>query len=95
MSTLLVFEVIMGWENEHCINIRAHCDSNLKLIEVVSKWPGSTHDAFICGHSGINQKIANAGNTSDTTWLLGDSGYPLRQYLLTPILSPNTRREKL
>ena len=38
--------------------IQAICDNNLKFIDVVAKWPGSTHDTLIWRQSVINQKIS-------------------------------------
>ena len=83
-------DVFMNRKNFHSINIQAICDSDLKFIDIVAKWPGSTHDAFIWRQSGVNHKIANGEIPIVNGWFLGDSGYPLRANLLTPILSPET-----
>ena len=53
----------------------------------------STHDAFIWRQSGINRKISLGEIPTIKGWFLGDSGYPLRPNLLTPILSPGTPGE--
>ena len=75
-------------ENYHSINVQGVCDSNLKFLNVVAKWPGATHDAFIWANSNLceifeNRQIGNG-------WLIGDSGYPLRPWLLTPVSQPTT-----
>jgi hypothetical protein len=59
---------------------------------IVTKWPGATHDAHIWN----NCKLAKAfeDGTIKGAWLLGDSGYALKPWLLTPILSPTTRAER-
>ena len=74
----------------HSINIQAICDSNLKFIDIVAKWPGSTHDAFIWRQSEINHQIESGQIPIVNGWFIGDSGYPLKPNLLTPILSPAT-----
>lgn len=33
------------------MNVQAVCDSQLILMNVVARWPGSTHDATIFNHS--------------------------------------------
>ena len=78
----------------HSINVQAICDDVFKFIDVVVKWPGSTHDAFIWRQSGINQKMTNNEIPIIDEWFLGDSGYPLRPNLMTPLLSPVTPRER-
>ena len=87
-------EIYVNRKNEHSINIQAICDSNLKLMDVVAKWPGNTHDAFIWRQSGINQGITSGDIPTVRGWFLGDSGYPLRPNLLTPIQNPNTPGER-
>ena len=79
-------------KNNHSINLQGVCDSNLKFLNVVAKWPGATHDAFIWANSNLceifeNRQIGNG-------WLIGDSGYPLRPWLLTPVLQPTTRNQQ-
>ena len=87
-------DLFVNRKNFHSINIQANCDSDLKFIDVVAKWPGCTHDAFIWRQSGINQRIASGDIPTVNGWFLGDSGYPLRPNLLTPIISPATPSER-
>ena len=83
-------DIFVNRKNFHSINIQAICDSRWKFIDIVVKWPGSTHDAFIWRQSGINQTILCEEIPIVNGWFLGDSGYPLAPNLLTPIHSPVT-----
>ena len=83
-------EIYVNGGNEHSINIQAICDSDLKFMDVVAKWPGSTHNAFTCRQSGINQRITSGDIPTVQGWFVGNSGYTLRPNLLTPIQNPNT-----
>ncbi|XP_053383749.1 putative nuclease HARBI1 [Mercenaria mercenaria] len=73
------------------INVQAVCDSDFKFTNIVARWPGSTHDSRIFDNSTLCAKFEN-GDIRGT--LVGDNGYPLRQYLLTPVLQPQTRGEQ-
>ncbi|CAH2106033.1 unnamed protein product [Euphydryas editha] len=75
------------------INVQAVCDSELMLMNVVARWPGSAHDATIFNMSELKVQLETGmyGNK----WLLGDSAYPLKPYLLTPLLNPESRGEQL
>ena len=51
--------------------------------------PGSSHDAFIFNLSREKQYLQQKYNNGDrNSWLLGDSGYGLETFLLTPYRDP-------
>ncbi|KAJ8910059.1 hypothetical protein NQ315_013314 [Exocentrus adspersus] len=78
----------------HSINVQLIADSNLKIINVCARYPGSTNDAFIWMNSNVQTLLQNLhGAGHNNYFLLGDSGYPLRSWLLTPLEQeplPNT-----
>lgn len=59
----------------------------------MARWPGSSHDAHIFNNSRIKGKF-DSGELGQGI-LLGDSAYPLNNYLLTPIARPRTAAEEL
>ena len=73
---------------QNALNIQGIVDSSLKFINIVSKWLANTQDAFVWNFSKVSTDfetgILNRG------WLLGDRAYPLKPWLLTPVLNPNT-----
>ncbi|XP_053395214.1 putative nuclease HARBI1 [Mercenaria mercenaria] len=73
----------------HAINMQAVVDSNMRFLDIVARWPGSQHDSFIFNNCGLKDVLESA----DLGYLLGDSGYPLRSYLMTPILNPSSVAE--
>ncbi|XP_046873620.1 putative nuclease HARBI1 [Hypomesus transpacificus] len=75
----------------HSINVQAICDANLKITNCVARWAGSTHDSRILLQSHIGQAFEQG--LIDGI-LLGDSGYPLKPWLLTPYLNPRNRSEE-
>lgn len=75
------------------MNVQAICDSQNKFLDVVARWPGSSHDSHIFRNSYIYNRFEN-GEFGDGL-LLGDSGYPLKDYLMTPLANPQTPAEEL
>ena len=73
------------------INVQAICDADLIFRNVVARWPGSTHDSRIFENSKIGQKFERHEING---LLLGDNGYPSKQYLLTPLLTPKNDAER-
>ncbi|CAH2100915.1 unnamed protein product [Euphydryas editha] len=73
------------------INVQAVCDADLKLLNVAARWPGSAHDATIFNNS-VSRAQCEDGIIKNH-WLLGNSVYPNRSYLLTPLLSISTSQE--
>ncbi|WAQ95414.1 HARB1-like protein, partial [Mya arenaria] len=55
-----------------------------RFNDVVATWPGSANDAGIFDNCGLKRHL----ELNDVGMLLGDSGYPLRHYLMTPVLRP-------
>ncbi|KAJ8352131.1 hypothetical protein SKAU_G00236070 [Synaphobranchus kaupii] len=69
----------------HSINAQIVCDHELKMTNCVIKWPGSKHDSFILRQSNLWAAFEEG---TITGMLLADSGYPLRKWLMTPLLNP-------
>lgn len=75
----------------HSINVQIACDANYNIFNLVARWPGSTHDARILRESALYQDF-EAGRVNGL--LLGDSGYPLKHCMMTPIIAPRTEQER-
>ncbi|XP_060561370.1 putative nuclease HARBI1 [Ruditapes philippinarum] len=73
----------------HAINMQGICDSQNIFLNVVVCWPGSSHDAFVSNNSETTMLLEE--NDYGDSWLLGDSAYPLKRYLLTPVLNFTTQ----
>jgi Plant transposon protein. len=86
-------EIYRNRKRYFSINVQTVSDSNLKIRDIVARWPGSVHDQTIFNASTLKRKFER-GDFNDK-WLLGDSGYAVRSYLLTPLLHTNTPGENL
>ncbi|CAC5369692.1 HARBI1 [Mytilus coruscus] len=75
----------------HAINVQAVVDHILRFTNVVVRWPGSTHDAFILQQSALYRHMDTNLNAG---WLLGDSGYPLKVWLISPLANPSNPQEQ-
>lgn len=72
-------------------NVQGICDSQMKFINLLVKYPGSAHDAFIWGQCSIQEFLSQ---NPQLGFLLGDQAYPLKPYLLTPVRDPRTPAEE-
>jgi len=61
-------------------------DGRDRIVDVVARWPGSTHDSRILRNSGLFQLMEGRGLPGEHNYLLGDGGYPCKRWLLTPFL---------
>jgi hypothetical protein len=41
----------------HSINVQIVCDAKMRIIDLVSKWPGATNDAFIFANCGLKDDL--------------------------------------
>ncbi|GFQ72962.1 nuclease HARBI1 [Trichonephila clavata] len=68
------------------LNVQTVSDPDLSIRNIVVRWPGSTHDSTVFDHSYLRAHVET--EVPSSYHLLGDSGYPLRSYLMTPFLNP-------
>lgn len=66
------------------INVQATCDAEEKFTSISAEWPGSVHDARIW-RSAVRDVISRYDGTA---CLLGDSGYGIAPWLITPFKPP-------
>ena len=64
------------------LNVQGIAYADLKFINIVNRWPGSTHDSRIFDNSRICFQFEQ--NDIDGL-LLGDKGYPCRPFLMTAL----------
>jgi len=62
-------EAFVNRKGIHTINIQAVCDPDMKITNIVAKWPGSTHDSFIWRSSGLHTVFER---NDVNGWLLGE-----------------------
>ena len=73
------------------INVQCVCDSKGNFTDIVCRWPGATHDSTIFENSRLCHLLEN---NELNGLLLGNSAYPCRRYLLTPVLNPTNLMER-
>ncbi|RVE40141.1 hypothetical protein evm_015208, partial [Chilo suppressalis] len=65
------------------------CDAKLKILYVNALFPGSTHDSYIWNNSQVLTLMEQLHRTGHQNYhLIGDSGYGLRPWILTPLSNP-------
>ena len=81
-------EIFRNRKGYFSLNVQAVCGPKLEFYNIVARWPGSAHDSNIFNNSRLCQELEDDLHPGH---LLGDSGYPCRNYLLTPLTSPQSR----
>ncbi|KAG0421029.1 hypothetical protein HPB47_003068 [Ixodes persulcatus] len=64
---------------------RGVCDADLGILNVDAPFPGSVHDSFVWRMSFLREAFLQGHFLREDECLLGDSGYPLEQWLLNPV----------
>ncbi|XP_040399364.1 putative nuclease HARBI1 [Cygnus olor] len=72
--------------NFHSMNMQVVCDAAGAITNVVAKFPGSCPNAAVLENSALARLLEGA--RPEGAWLLGDRSYPLKTWLMTPILFP-------
>lgn len=74
------------------LNIQGVVSSTLLFENVVARWYGSVHDATIFANCRLNARFESGELTGG--YLLGDAGYPCKNYLLTPLVATPTAAQR-
>lgn len=75
------------------VNVQTVSDADLRIRNIVCRWPGSTHDQTIFNNSNLKQQFEN--NMYGQYLLIGDSGYTLKPYLMTQLQTVETAAQNL
>lgn len=52
-------EIFRNRKGYFSINCQVACDANMKILDVVARWPGSAHDATIFNNSRLKARFEN------------------------------------
>lgn len=86
-------EIYRNRKNFFSINVQTISDDQLLIQDIVARWPGSSHDSTIFFNSSIYRRFE--AKEFGNGLIVGDSGYGVKSYLLTPLSNPITRTENL
>ncbi|XP_071496784.1 putative nuclease HARBI1 [Diadema antillarum] len=84
--------VFVSRKGKHSINVQIVCDWKYKITNVVARWPGSTHDSRILRVISVLERRFRERELEGI--LVGDSGYRLQTWLMTPLRDPQTNAER-
>ena len=72
--------------NYHSLNVQIICNFECHIVNVSVRWPGSVHDSTVLQESLVKQYFKTISDQPKEL-LLGDSGYPCLNWLITPYRS--------
>ncbi|XP_064631610.1 putative nuclease HARBI1 [Lineus longissimus] len=73
------------------INVQASCDAQERFTSIDANWPGSVHDSRIWKNSDVGRFVTK---TLGDGHLLGDEGYGIAPWLMTPYGNPVQPHER-
>lgn len=80
-------EVYRNRKRFFSLNVQVVSGPHGELLDVVARWPGSTHDSRVFDNSAVKMRYERGLLTG---CLVADSGYPCLSYMLTPLLTTHT-----
>nr|CAI5854433.1 unnamed protein product [Callosobruchus analis] len=80
-------ELFRNRKQSFSINVQVVGGPDQEIYDIVARYPGSYHDSNIFNRSSIKSRLERRLLPG---YVLGDSGYPLLPYLLTPYHVPRT-----
>ena len=73
------------------VNVQATCNALEQFTSISAEWPGSVHDARVWRRSPIRGIMTKYNGA---VCLIGDSGYALSPWLITPFKPPQNLQER-
>lgn len=80
-------------EDYFSIKVQAVVNANMLITNIVSRWPGGTHDNHIFNSSSIKRRLEE-GEFGDNV-IIGGVAYGIKPYLLTPLTNPVSPEQHL
>ncbi|GFO21901.1 protein antagonist of like heterochromatin protein 1, partial [Plakobranchus ocellatus] len=87
-------DVYVNRKNVHSINVQIVCDARLRILDCVATSPGSFHDDRILRESAFWRAMEGEPRAVPQGLILGDSAYPIREWLMTPYAQPINRQQE-
>lgn len=70
----------------YSINVQIVCDANYEILHIDTKYAGSVKESAIWQISEVRELMKRRFESGDSgTWLIGDQGYPIEPWLMTPV----------
>ncbi|CAG2198528.1 unnamed protein product [Mytilus edulis] len=66
------------------VQLQIVSDNRMMIRHAFTGWPGSTHDARVLRNSSLYNLGENSNKIAQDMYLLADSAYPLREWIITP-----------
>ncbi len=85
-------EAYVNRKGFHSINVQVVFDAAYKILDLVPKWPGSTHDSRVLSESGLTG-LFEQNYVRPGCHLVGDSGCPLKRWLFIPYRRPQGEQQ--
>lgn len=75
----------------YAVNVQIVCDAKAKVLDIVARWPGSTHDQIVFANSNLFERflIGEFVRNNRHSILIGDGGYRSEEFLATPLRATN------
>ncbi|XP_055640385.1 putative nuclease HARBI1 isoform X2 [Toxorhynchites rutilus septentrionalis] len=82
-------------EGFHSLNVMLVCDHTLTIRYLDANHPGSSHKSSAWNDSLLKETLADRYDSGDkNTWLIGDAGFPLEPFLITPFRTDKNTSER-
>lgn len=86
-------EIFRNRKNYFSINTQVICNANMEITDIVTRWPGSTHDMHI--FNACSRKTLLDNGTYGNCILVADGGYQNLPYMMIPLDQPLLPEENL